>query len=136
MHEPVGRRGHPRVTHQFTAIKPVAVNPEPQSGFILDPEERIVIQATDEAEALEAARGLRAVGFIELAGYVTEAPVTDVVEPVRLDELERLLEEGVFVTGFGFPVVPKGTARLRIQMSAAFTPELLDRALAAFERIR
>ena len=65
-----------------------------RAGFILDPEERIVIQATDEAEALEAARGLRAVGFIELAGYVTEAPATDVVEPVRLDELERLLEEG------------------------------------------
>jgi glyoxylase-like metal-dependent hydrolase (beta-lactamase superfamily II)/rhodanese-related sulfurtransferase len=65
-----------------------------RAGFILDPEERIVIQATDEAEALEAARGLRAVGFIELAGYVTEAPATDVVEPVGLDELERLLEEG------------------------------------------
>ena len=40
------------------------------------------------------------------------------------------------MTGFGYPVVPKGTARLRIQMSAAFTVELLDRALAAFERIR
>ncbi|HVR14235.1 MAG TPA: MBL fold metallo-hydrolase, partial [Gaiellaceae bacterium] len=65
-----------------------------RAGFILDPEERIVIHATDEAEALEAARGLRAVGFIELAGYVTEAPATDVVEPVGLDELERLLEEG------------------------------------------
>jgi rhodanese-related sulfurtransferase len=65
-----------------------------RAGFILDPEERIVINATDEAEALEAARGLRAVGFIELAGYVTEAPATDVVEPVGLDELERLLEEG------------------------------------------
>jgi rhodanese-related sulfurtransferase len=65
-----------------------------RAGFILDPEERIVIHATDEAEALEAARGLRAVGFIDLAGYVTEAPATDVVEPVGLDELERLLEQG------------------------------------------
>jgi hydroxyacylglutathione hydrolase len=65
-----------------------------RAGFILDPEERIVIHATDEAEALEAARGLRAVGFIELAGYVTEATASDVVEPMELDELERLLEDG------------------------------------------
>ena len=65
-----------------------------RAGFILDPEERIVIHATNEAEALEAARGLRAVGFIELAGYVTEVVATDVIEPVEMDELERLLENG------------------------------------------
>ena len=45
----------------------------------------------------------------------------------------RLLDEGVFVTGFGFPVVPEGKARVRVQMSAALEPEHLDRALAAFE---
>jgi glycine C-acetyltransferase len=48
----------------------------------------------------------------------------------------RLLEEGVFVTGFGFPVVPEGTARIRVQMSAALEREHLDRALEAFERVR
>ena len=48
---------------------------------------------------------------------------------------ERLLDEGVFVTGFGFPVVPEGTARVRVQMSAALEPEHLDRALAAFEKV-
>ena len=42
---------------------------------------------------------------------------------------ERLLDEGVFVTGFGFPVVPEGTARVRVQMSAALEPEHLDRAI-------
>ena len=48
---------------------------------------------------------------------------------------ERLLEEGVFVTGFGFPVVPEGTARVRVQMTAAATDEHLDRAVAAFESV-
>jgi hypothetical protein len=47
----------------------------------------------------------------------------------------RLLDEGVFVTGFGFPVVPEGTARIRVQMSAALEDEHLDRALDAFERV-
>jgi glycine C-acetyltransferase len=48
----------------------------------------------------------------------------------------RLLDEGVFVTGFGFPVVPEGTARVRVQMSAALEPEHLERALDAFRRVR
>ncbi len=65
-----------------------------RAGFILDPDERIVIHATDEDEAIHAARGLRSVGFLELAGYVTEADATEHVRPVELDELERLLEEG------------------------------------------
>ncbi len=67
-------------------------------------------------------------------GAIIPIIVGETADAIRLSE--RLLEEGVFVTGFGYPVVPKGTARLRIQMSAAFTVELLDRALAAFERIR
>jgi glycine C-acetyltransferase len=47
----------------------------------------------------------------------------------------RLLDEGVFVTGFGFPVVPEGTARIRVQMSAALEPEHLERAIEAFQRV-
>ena len=47
----------------------------------------------------------------------------------------RLLEQGVYVIGFSFPVVPKGQARLRTQMSAALTKEQLDRALEAFARV-
>ena len=48
---------------------------------------------------------------------------------------DRLLREGVFVTGFGFPVVPEGAARIRVQLSAALDRADLDRALAAFERV-
>ncbi|MDX6408391.1 MAG: hypothetical protein QOE13_1462 [Gaiellaceae bacterium] len=65
-----------------------------RAGFILDPDERIVIHASGEAEAVEAARGLRAVGFLELAGYVNGVPATERLHPVELDELERLLEDG------------------------------------------
>ena len=39
---------------------------------------------------------------------------------------ERLLDEGVFVIGFGYPVVPEGTARVRVQLSAALTGEQID----------
>jgi hydroxyacylglutathione hydrolase len=65
-----------------------------RAGFILDPEERIVIHAADDEEAEQAARGLRSVGFLELAGYVTHVAATEQVRPVELDELELLLESG------------------------------------------
>ncbi len=60
-------------------------------------------------------------GFSPLPGEGAIIPIIvgETADAIRLSE--RLLEEGVFVTGFGYPVVPKGTARLRIQMSAAFT---------------
>tara|TARA_B100001059_G_scaffold234975_1_gene279122 strand:- start:2613 stop:3824 length:1212 start_codon:yes stop_codon:yes gene_type:complete len=48
---------------------------------------------------------------------------------------DRLLEEGIYVIGFSFPVVPKGKARIRTQMSAAHTREQLDRTIEAFTRI-
>lgn len=47
----------------------------------------------------------------------------------------ELLKEGIYVTGFFFPVVPKGQARIRTQMSADHTPEQIERAVAAFIRI-
>ncbi|MBT43043.1 MAG: glycine C-acetyltransferase [Idiomarina sp.] len=48
---------------------------------------------------------------------------------------DRLLQEGIYVIGFSFPVVPKGKARIRTQMSAAHTREQLDRTIEAFTRI-
>ncbi|MCF8473341.1 MAG: glycine C-acetyltransferase [Emcibacter sp.] len=51
------------------------------------------------------------------------------------DMAEKLLAEGIFVVGFSFPVVPKGKARIRTQMSAAHSTEQIDHAVAAFIRI-
>jgi hydroxyacylglutathione hydrolase len=65
-----------------------------RAGFVLDPDERIVIHATEKAEAERAAAGLRSVGFLELAGYVTAVPATERLEPIEIDEAERLLGDG------------------------------------------
>ena len=67
-----------------------------RAGFLLDPEEQIVIQAASTPEAAQAIRGLRSVGFLELEGYFLGAG-TEQIEPVGLDELDRLLEEGAEV---------------------------------------
>ena len=48
---------------------------------------------------------------------------------------DMLLSQGVFVTGFGYPVVPQGQARVRCQISAAHTRDDLDEALAAFKKV-
>jgi glycine C-acetyltransferase len=75
---------------------------------------------------------LREAGFSPLDGEAAIIPII-VGETARaIDVSERLLEHGVFVTGFGYPVVPEGTARIRVQMSAALEPIHLERALAAF----
>jgi hydroxyacylglutathione hydrolase len=65
-----------------------------RAGFVLDPDERIVIHASDDEEARRGAHGLRAVGFLELVGYVTEADASERLQPVELGELELLLEDG------------------------------------------
>lgn len=48
---------------------------------------------------------------------------------------EKLLEEGIYVVGFYYPVVPKGQARIRVQISAGHEVEHLDKAIAAFTKI-
>ena len=51
------------------------------------------------------------------------------------DFAAEMQKEGIFVTGFYYPVVPKGQARIRVQLSAAHTREELDRAIAAFIKV-
>jgi glycine C-acetyltransferase len=75
-------------------------------------------------------------GYAPLDGEAAIVPVIvgETAEAMALSA--RLLDEGVFVTGFGFPVVPEGTARIRVQMSAALEREHLERAIEAFRRVR
>jgi glycine C-acetyltransferase len=78
---------------------------------------------------------LRERGFNPLDGEAAIIPII-VGETSRAIELsQRLLDRGVFVTGFGYPVVPEGTARIRVQMSAALEPVHLERALEAFVEV-
>lgn len=80
--------------------------------------------------------GLRRIGYHPLEGDSAIIPIIvgDTAEAIRLSQ--RLYDEGVYVIGFGYPVVPEGTARLRVQLSAAHTKEHLDQALDAFDRLR
>jgi glycine C-acetyltransferase len=78
---------------------------------------------------------LREMGFSPLEGDAAIIPIIVGETAFAIRFSERLLDEGVFVTGFGFPVVPEGTARVRVQMSAALTDEHLERALEAFARV-
>ncbi len=80
--------------------------------------------------------GLEARGFQPLAGPSAIIPIIVGPTAAAIAMSDRLLREGIFVTGFGFPVVPEGTARIRVQMSAALERDDLDRALAAMERAR
>jgi glycine C-acetyltransferase len=75
-------------------------------------------------------------GYLPLEGEAAIIPIIVGETAAAMALSERLLDEGVFVTGFGFPVVPEGTARVRVQMSAALEPEHLERAIAAFRHVR
>jgi len=78
---------------------------------------------------------LKARGFKPLEGDTPIIPVIlgETSKAIQMSDL--LLNEGVFVTGFGYPVVPKGEARVRCQISAAHTRDDLDQALAAFDKV-
>jgi hydroxyacylglutathione hydrolase len=82
--------GHP---HDAVNV-PVAGSQFPtRAAFVLDPDDQIMLYGSQE-EVERAAHGLRAVGFLELAGYLAEDDDTDTLRPIGLEELERLLASG------------------------------------------
>lgn len=80
-------------------------------------------------------RSLESLGFTLVPGEHPIIPVMlgDATLATRM--ADRLLEEGIYVIGFSYPVVPKGQARVRVQISAAHTREQLEQAVAAFARV-
>lgn len=90
---------------------------------------------------LHAAAAHMRQGLASLGYSVRESPsaiLPIIVGPTAkaMAQSERLLAAGVLVVGFGYPVVPEGAARLRVQVSASHAPAHLDRALAAFAAVR
>lgn len=77
--------------------------------------------------------GLTRLGFDLLPGEHPIVPVMLGEAQLAQDMATRLFDEGIYVSGFFFPVVPHGQARIRTQMNASLTTDDLDRALAAFE---
>ena len=78
---------------------------------------------------------LEKVGFDVLAGETAIVPVMLYDAKLASDFADAMLDEGIYVIGFSYPVVPQGQARIRTQISAAHETEHLDRAVAAFEKV-
>jgi glycine C-acetyltransferase len=74
-------------------------------------------------------------GFKPLPGETPIVPIIVGETATAIQMSDMLLEEGVFVTGFGFPVVPHGQARVRCQLSAAHSRDDIDEAIAAFKTV-
>ncbi len=101
----------------------------------------VLARAGDDLRARLEANSIHFRNAMTTAGFTLEGeghPIIPVmVGEARLaaDMADRLLERGVYVTAFSFPVVPMGTARIRTQMSAAHSPEDIDRAVTAFTSV-
>jgi glycine C-acetyltransferase len=74
-------------------------------------------------------------GFDIIPGEHPIAPIMLYEAPLAQEFATRLLDEGIYVIGFFYPVVPKGQARIRVQISAAHEREHLDRAIEAFTKV-
>jgi glycine C-acetyltransferase len=79
--------------------------------------------------------GMQELGFDLLPGDHPIIPIMIGDARMASEMADRMLAEGIYVIGFSYPVVPKGQARIRTQMSAAHEPEHIDRAVAAFKKV-
>lgn len=104
-----------------------------QAIAYLDEHPELVQRLRDNVAYFRA--GLGKLGFKPLEGESAIVPIIVGDTAFAIAMSDALLKRGVFVTGFGFPVVPEGTARIRTQLSAALTTDEMDRALAAFETV-
>ncbi|MCL2354110.1 MAG: aminotransferase class I/II-fold pyridoxal phosphate-dependent enzyme, partial [Defluviitaleaceae bacterium] len=80
--------------------------------------------------------GISAAGFDVVEGVHPIVPIMTYNETLSVKLAEKLLEKGVYVIGFYFPVVPRGKARIRCQVSAAHTIEQLDYVINAFKEAK
>ena len=86
------------------------------------------------ANAARFRSGMTAAGFTIKPGIHPIVPIMLGDAKLAQELAARLLDEGIYVIGFSFPVVPKGEARIRVQLSAAHEPEHVDRAIEAFTK--
>ncbi len=92
-------------------------------------QERVMANATYfRSKMLEA-------GFTIVPGETAIVPVMLYDEPLALQMADLMLREGIYVIGFAYPVVPRGKARIRVQLSAAHEKEQIDKAIAAFIKV-
>ncbi len=94
---------------------------------------RLLLQLRENTRYFRSA--LSEAGFKPLPGETPIVPIIVGETATAIKMSDMLLDEGVFVTGFGFPVVPQGQARVRCQLSAAHSRDDLDEAMAAFRTV-
>jgi glycine C-acetyltransferase len=99
----------------------------------LEESDTLRVRVRDNAARFRA--GMTEAGFALAGAGHPIIPVMIGDAKTASEMAQRLLAEGIYVIGFSFPVVPKGKARIRTQMSAAHTPEHVDRAIEAFTKI-
>lgn len=80
--------------------------------------------------------GMEKAGFDLIPGHHAIVPVMLYEEKKAVQMASELMKKGIYVTAFTYPVVPKGTARIRTQLSAAHTDEQIDQAIKAFTQVR
>jgi len=116
------------------ALPPAVVGGALAALTLLDREPERVERLRENVAYLRS--GVKKLGYkpIESVTAIVPIIVGDTAKAIRL--AKQMLRHDVLITGFGFPVVPEGTARLRAQVSAAHTREHLDKALAAFDALK
>jgi glycine C-acetyltransferase len=97
-------------------------------------------ESTDLRDRLEAntrrfREGITAAGFAVKPGVHPIVPIMLHDERLAVEMARQLLDEGIYVVGFSFPVVPKGQARIRVQLCALHTDADIDRAVEAFAKV-
>jgi glycine C-acetyltransferase len=115
------------------ALPPTVACSAREALRVLRDEPELLLQLRDNTAFFRS--GLREAGFAPLDGEAAIIPIIVGETAAAMHFSARLLDEGVFVTGFGYPVVPEGSARVRVQMSAALTRAHLEQALEAFARV-
>uniref|UniRef100_A0A7C3EIS1 2-amino-3-ketobutyrate coenzyme A ligase n=1 Tax=Gracilinema caldarium TaxID=215591 RepID=A0A7C3EIS1_9SPIR len=80
-------------------------------------------------------RAMEAAGFTIRPGHHPIVPIMLGDEKLAVQMAQALLDEGIYVIAFSYPVVPRGLARIRVQLSAAHTDEMVDHCVAAFTKV-
>jgi glycine C-acetyltransferase len=101
---------------------------------------RIAAEAQDlrnqlARNTMQFRRAMEAAGFSIRQGHHPIVPIMLGDEKLAVQMAQALLDEGIYVIAFSYPVVPRGLARIRVQLSAAHTDEMVDRCVTAFTRV-
>ncbi len=115
------------------ALPPVIVSAALKAVQLVEEGEGMRARLRENAAFLR--RELTALGFRLLPGDHPIIPIMLGEATLATRMADRLLQEGVYVVGFSYPVVPKGQARIRLQLSAAHTLTQLERAVTAFAKV-